>query len=241
MPRSNNGSEIFKVLTALDKYIPASGGDQTFTTAVTTGVTLCTVGATTSFVSADPVILFGDGGMELNAITGTPATAMPLLYKTSFAQSVGGRLLEMQKIVLGDIDPAGVQFTPSQQLTEVMSALSSVPIATIPGAVQMSATFSLLGWNNLNLQEWFGITEGESGAGSTADPYYVAVGESNIGNASFKCYRLTGTLFDGRTVQLDFNDARVQVGGTAQFNRGQNPANMPVTVKFNNLVQRIFP
>lgn len=240
MPRSNNGSEIFKAITGLDKYVPATGGDTTFTTAVVTGVTLATVAASTSLVSADPVILYGDGGMELNAITGTPATAMPLLYKTAFAQSVGGRMLEMSRVILGDIDPAGLQFTPSQQLQDVMSALSSVPIATIPGPVAMQATFSLLGWNNLNLQEWFGITETESGAGTTADPYYVAIGEGNIGNRTFSCYRMTGTLFDGRTVQIDFCDARVQVGGTAQFNR-QNPATMPVTIKCNNVVQRIFP
>jgi len=238
MPRINNGGELFKQLDSIEKYVQVAGGDQTATSAVVTGVTLVTVGATTSFASADPVFIIGDGGFELNEITGTPATAMPLKWKTQFAQSVGARLLEAQKIVLGDIGQDGVQLTPSQQLTAIFSAISSVPIAQIASPVELQATFGLLGWNNLNLQTFFGITEGETGAGTAADPYTAMVGEANINNAGYQAFRFTGKLFDGRTVMVDLLDARIQVSGSIQFNR-QSPAILPVTLKFNNLIQRI--
>lgn len=238
MPRSNTGAELFKQLDSVEKFVPASGGDQTISSAVATAVTLVTVGATTSFASADPVLIIGDGGMELNEITGTPATAMPLKYRTAFAQSAGGRLLEMQKLVVGDIEQGGVVITPSQQLTSIFSAIANVPIAQIASPVEMQATIPLLGWNNLNLQTFFGISETEVGAGTPADPYQVAVGEANINNVGYQAFRLWGTLFDGRRVIIDLVDARVQVSGSITLNR-QAPAVLPVTIKFNNLIQRI--
>lgn len=239
MPRSNTGAELFKQLDSVEKYISAAAGDQVISAAVATGVTLVTVAGSTSFASADPVLIIGDGGVELNEITGAPSTAMPLKYKTQFAQSAGGRLLEMTKIIVGDIEQGGVVISPSQQLTSIYSAIASVPIAAIASPVEMSATIPLLGWNNLNLQTFFGITEAESGTGTAADPYTMNVGESNVNGVGYQAFRLTGKLFDGRTVLIDLIDARVQIGGSMTFNR-QTPAVIPVTIKFNNLIQRIY-
>lgn len=238
MPRTNDNRELLKQLDLVERFVQTSGGDTTFTTAITTGLTLGTVAATTSFVSADPVFIIGDAGTELNFITGTPATAMPFQYKLQLAQSVGARMLEMQKLTLGDIDPSGVKITSSQSLNSIMSAIANNPIAQFASPVELGFEIPVMGMNNLNMAAFFGITEAETGAGSVADPYTLTVGQDNINTQGYLGYRISGTFFDGRRVYFDLVDARQNANGTITVNR-QSPSVLTLNGKFNTMHIRI--
>jgi hypothetical protein len=238
MPRTNDNRELLKQLDLVERFVQTTGGDQTATAAIVAGLTLATIAASTSFASADPVLIVGDGGTELNEITGTPATAMPLKYKIQLAQSIGARVLEMQKLTLGDIDPGGVKIASSQQLNAIMSAISNTPIAQYASPVELSFEIPLIGMNNLNLAAFFGITEAETGAGTTADPYALTAGQDNINTQGYLAYRVSGTLFDGRRIYFDIVDARQSANGTLQINR-QAPTIITLSGKFNVLTTRI--
>lgn len=241
MPRLNSGQEIFKELTSLSKYIiqPTTPGDELTTVAVAVGDSTVTVAGTTNFADLEPVFIIGDGGTELNAIAGSPVAAMPVLYKTAFAQSIGARFVEALEIPLGHIDEAGVTYGATRPLTPVESAVSRLPIAFIAQGADMVAGFNLLGYNNLNLQEALGMTENETGAGTLADPYQVGIGRLDIGNQGVQCYRALGVRKDLSTVQVDFLNATVEVSLNSALG-ANTPATYAVSIKFTELVQRIW-
>lgn len=238
MPRLNDNTQIFKSISTLDVYrlATATPGDTVTTAALSVSASVCSVSATTSFASADPVFIIGDGGVELNAC-GTPATAMPLLYKAAFAQSTGARFVEAVKTPLGYLSEDGVTFAPSQSLSAILSANSATPLNYISGIAELSVSFGLLAFTGLNLQTLLAITESEIGTGVVADPYQYSVGGANIGTQGVQCFRLTGILHSLQNFHMDFLNARVEVGGQTTMNRSA-PAIYPVTIKFTSMVKR---
>lgn len=239
MPRLNDGTQLFKSISTLDVYrlATATPGDTITTAAVSVGASTVSVSATTSFASLDPVFIIGDGGVELNEIGGAPALAMPVKYKTAFAQSTGARFVEALKTTLGYLSEEGASFSPSQSLSAILSANSATPLNYISGIAELSVSFGLLAFTGLNLQTMLGITEAETGTGVTADPYQYVVGGANIGTQGTQCFRLTGVLHSLQNFHMDFLNARVEVGGQVTMNRGA-PAIYPVTIKFTSMVKR---
>ena len=238
MPRLNDSTQLFKSISTLEVFrlATATPGDTITTAALAAAAPSVSVSATTSFASADPVFIIGDGGVELNAC-GTPALAMPLKYKAAFAQSTGARFVEAIGVNLGYLSEAGATFSPSQSLTAILSANSATPLNYITGSAELSATFELLAFSGLNLHTMLGITEAETGVGTAADPYQYVVGGANIGTQGTQCFRLTGVLHSLQNFHLDFLNARIEVGGQMTFNRSA-PAVYPVTIKFTNMVKR---
>lgn len=238
MPRLNDGTQLFKSISTLEAYrlATATPGDTITTASLAAGASSVSVSATTSFASADPVFIIGDGGVELNAC-GTPALAMPLKYKAAFAQSAGARFVEAISVGLGYLSEEGASFSPSQSLSAILSANSATPLNYISGIAELSVSFGLLAFTGLNLHTMLGITEAETGAGTSADPYQYVVGGANIGTQGTQCFRLTGVLHSLQNFHMDFLNARVEVGGQVTMNRGA-PAVYPVTIKFTSMVKR---
>ena len=240
MPRLNNGLEVLKGISKVEMFsiVSTTPGD-TVTTAV-----LAKLGASigvlaiTNFAAADPVFIIGDGGVELNAI-GTPNATMPLKYKAALPQSAGARLVEAVARNLGHVTGAGVQYSASLQLTPIDAATSVTPIAYQRGAGELSASLALRGLNNLNIQTAHGIDEGESGAGTEADPYQIVVGGVDLGTHGIQCMRVHGYRFDGKLVIWDYLNITIEV--QAQINKGgSTPAEIPLKVKMDTMVQRIW-
>lgn len=241
MPRQNTGQELYKFLTNFSKFmVQPSGGDTVTTAGLATGASVVATSAITNFTTGDPVCIDGDGGTELNAISGTVATSEPLKYKSAFAQSAGARFVEMVEKVLGHIDENGITFGVQQQLNAVVSAISRVPIGYLVGGPgEMSLSVALRGFNNLNFQSMFGIDEAETGTGISTDPYQAAIGLVNLGSHGLQCYRATGTLYDGRTVTQDFCGAKIEVNGSIQIGSSKPPI-VPLAIKYTNIIQRIW-
>jgi hypothetical protein len=238
MPRLNDNTQIFKSVSTLDVYRLATvtPGSTVTTAALAVSASVCSVSATTSFASADPVFIIGDGGVELNAC-GAPAVAMPLQYKAAFAQSAGAQFVEAVKTPLGYLSEDGVSFSPSQSLNAILSANSATPLNYISGIAELSVSFGLLAFSGLNLQTILGITESEIGAGTPTDPYQVSVGGASIGTQGVQCFRLTGLLHSLQNFHMDFLNARVEVSGQTTMNRS-GPAIYPCTIKFTSMVKR---
>lgn len=240
MPRLNNGLEILKGISKVEKFIiqPTSPGDTTTTAALAVGAATIGVGATTNFTAQDPVFIIGSGGVELNKI-GTPNATMPLGFKAAVAQDAGARFVEALAINLGHVDENGVEYNATLGLTPIDAATSATPLGYQRGTGEFSARMGLRGMNNLNMQLAHGADEAEIGAGSAADPHQVAIGDTELGSHGITCLRVTGVRRDLKTVTWDFLDCTVEVQVRTTLG-GRTPAVVPVGVKFARLVQRIW-
>lgn len=214
MPRTNNGSELPRYLNSVKKGIYSTG---TFGSTVTTGPIVAgdvsaDITATTNFANGDFVIINGDGGVELTKISGTPATTdCPVDRPLYTAQSTGATFIEATVFSLGHVDKAGAKIGGSATLTPIEAATSRVPIAYFSDTAKLSFEIPLLGFNNLNLQAAFGITEGESGSGTSSAPYAILINGSNVGNQGVQVFRLAGVTKGGGNYELDILDATIEV------------------------------
>jgi hypothetical protein len=240
MPRLNNGLEVLKGISKVEAFqiVTSTPGDTVTTAALAVGDATIGVSASTNFTAADPIFIIGDGGVELNKI-GTPNATMPLGFKAALAQSAGARLVEAVARNLGHIDNNGVQYSASVALTPIDAATSVTPIGYQRGVGELTAQFGLRGWNNLNFQFAHGVDESESGVGSSADPTQIVIGGSQLGTHSTMCCRVTGYRYDGKTVTQDFLNVTIEVQVRTNIG-GSTPAVLPVSMKFDNVVQRIW-
>jgi hypothetical protein len=239
MPRLNNGLEVLKGISKVELFsIAATPGDTVTTEALAKLAATVDVTSATGFTSGDPVFIIGDGGVELNAV-GTPATEMPLKFKAAIAQSIGARFVEAVARNVGHVTGAGVQYSASLQLTPIDAATSVTPIAYQRGSGELSASLALRGMNNLNMQLAHGVDEGETGVGSEADPSQIVIGGIDLGTHGIQCMRVHGYRFDGKIVLWDYLNITVEV--QAQINKGgTTPAEIPLRVKMDTMVQRIW-
>ncbi len=240
MPRLNNGLEVLKGISKVEAFsiVSATPGDTVTTADLAKGGATIGVSAITNFSAADPVFIIGDGGVELNKI-GTPNLTMPLAWKAAIAQTAGARFVEAVARNLGHVDANGVQYGASVQLTPIDAATSVTPIGYQRGLGELTASMGLRGWNNLNMQFAHGVDESESGAGSAADPYQIIIGGTDLGTHATQCLRVTGYRYDSKTVTLDFNNITIEVQLRTNIG-GNQPAVLPVSLKFDTLVQRIW-
>lgn len=240
MPRLGTGSELFKYLTSVTKYVvTTSGGDTTTAEAIVVDAEDVNVTAITNFTAADVCMIDGSGGTELVTI-GTPATTpMPVTRPFAIAQDSGARFVEMTAASLNHIAEGGVQFGGSLTLTEIKAATSRTAIAFIADAAVLTWTIPVLGFNLLNLQAAFGATEGEQGAGTVADPHQVVIGPDTVGTQGIHCYRCLGVRHDGKIVEVDFLDCTVEVNTNITIG-APNPDGMTITGKAGTITGRIW-
>lgn len=231
MPRQNDGAELFKALDQLQIFRQVSGGGNTTSAASASAQsTALNFTATTNFTAADPIIIIGAGGTELNAITATtPTTAVPLLYKLGSGQASGASIVEAVGASLAHITEDGVDFGGTQPINPIFSALASAPINYLYGNAEFEGAFTLLGFNVANLHTWLGITEAETGAGTSGDPYMGVVTGLLMGTQGVQCMRATGRRFD-KNIIVDFQDVKIAPAGTAKLNRA-TPSGFPCTFK----------
>lgn len=226
MPRQLDATSLFRKLTAVELIRIQTGtiGDTVTTAAIVGDGSEATVAVTaiTNFTSGDPVLVIGDGGVEALKI-GTPNTTMPVSYKPKLAQTAGARFVEATKVSLGKIGESGFSFTPAKPLTPILSAVDDGPIAFIDGTLDLQFSVPLLEYAGLNHQLITGYADSESGAGSNSDPYQVVIGAVNQTLQGSAVLRMTGIRHDGKYVQLDLLDCRVEPSAGIDHNR-QAPA-----------------
>lgn len=241
MPRQNDATELFRQLSFIDLYRPqtTSPFDQATTAPLAAQATTVSVGATTNAQNGDPIFIIGDGGFELNQINGTPATSMPILYKAAFAQSTGARVLESVRIPLGKLEKGGLSISPNRSLTAIESATDELPVAFIESALEITASFGLLGFNPENMQLITGFSEAVTGAGTSGDPYQAVFGANNQSKLSNICFRAQGIRHDSKTFIIDFLNARIETSGQVQMNR-QGEASLPASIKFTQMIFRYW-
>jgi hypothetical protein len=240
MPRLNNAQELFRKLDTLQVFRQVGSTQSAAAAQITAGQAAVNFTSATGFTANDPIIMIGSGGAELNAITAvTPTTAVPLLYPAIVPNPSGTQILRAVATTLGEIEEGGIRIAGSAPLTPINSALQGAPIAYINGIGELTASLGLLGFNLLNLQTIFGVTEGEIGTGAASAPYQVAILGQNIGLVGAQCFRATGTRVDGATIQVDFNNARVEPQGEIPLQRTA-AVPLPLLLKFSSMVVRQF-
>lgn len=241
MPRTLNAQELFRKLDTFQVFRQVGSTQSNAAAQITAGQATVNFTSTTGFTAADPIIMIGSGGAELNAIGAavTPTTAVPILYPAIVPNPSGTQILRAVATTLGEIEEGGIRIAGSAPLTPINSALQGAPIHYISGIGELTASLGLLGFNLLNLQTIFSITEGEIGTGASTAPYQVAILGQNIGNQGVQCFRATGTRVDGATIQVDFNNARVEPQGEIPLQRSA-AVPLPLLLKFSSMVVRQF-
>lgn len=240
MPRLLTDNPIWRKITALDMYEIASGtiGDTTTTGAVAQAATSIPITATTNFTAGDPAFLIGDGGFELISAIGTPNVTQTITnQKIFFPQSTGARFVEAVKTALGRLSKDGLGLSPTKTLTAIEAADRDLPVAYIESATELEVSFGLLEFTGVNLQLITGFADEEIGTGTSSDPYTTGLGKLNQTLRSNICFRATGVRHDGKNIQMDFLNARIQVSGTIQMNRSQE-AITPGSLKFTQMIMR---
>lgn len=242
MPRLLTGQEVWKSLDTFQVFRQVSGGGSTTAAAaITAGATVANFASTTTFAASDPLFIVSAAGTELNAIGAavTPTTAVPLLYPAAISAASGAQLLEAVATSLGHIQQGGFSFNPGTPLVPVFSALGHLPVTYLRGFGEFVANFGLLGFNVLNFQSMFGMTENEGGAGTSANPYRGAITGGDVGTQGVQCLRATGTRQDGSSIIADFNNAFIAPAGPVALSRGVETA-LPCEVRFTSYVVRIY-
>lgn len=252
MPRINSGDEVLKELNTVGgsglqiaRLVTSSPFSQALTANLARAASTATVAATTNATNGDPIFITGDGGTELNQINGAPAVSMPLKYKAEFAQTLGQAFLkEAVLAALGHIHPdTAITFRGSRDLVPVISALARTPIKYVQaGVADLSVSFDLILWNNMNLAFMFGADEStEQGTGVFAsDPYQIGIGLASLGAyTGLQTVRAQGTFVDGRSFMLDFNDAVIRPSGEVRIGGRPDQFRVPITLGCTSIVQRI--
>lgn len=242
MPRLNNGNEVFKYVTSVEKFsVPSVGAaSTTASAALAAAATAVGVASAVGIGDQDYVQIAGDGGTELVQVNGAPAgNSLTSFYKLAFAQSAGAQIQRLVRAALGHLDESGVTFTGKLNLSPVYAATSRVAIAYIGSQGELGASFKLRGFNLLNLQTVFGVPEAETGTGTAADPFQVGIGSAQIGSDALLNYRMRGVRTDLRNVMLDFCGATVEVNVNTSLG-GSNAGTLDVGFKYTNLIARIW-
>jgi hypothetical protein len=243
MPRQNDAGELFRKITALTLYriAPTGPGDTTTTAAVlgTGAETTVAVTSITGFTAADPAFIIGDGGTELTLI-GTPNVTMPVSPPPKIAQSTGARFVEAVAVTLGKIQVGSVKWTANRALTAIFEEIGDTPVQYIPGALEMSLSFSLFGYNGPNIQTLTGYAEAETGSGATlATAYQSLLGGVNQTLTTAQVFRVQAIRYDGKNIQMDFLNAQIEASIASDMSR-ENPSVLNGTAKCSQLIFRQY-
>jgi hypothetical protein len=243
MPRTLAAGELLKKTTILDLYrIQTTTAGDTTTTAPVAGTGAETTVAVTSaanFSVNDPAFIIGDGGMELIKL-GTPNVTMPVTPPPKIAQATGARFVEAVKVPLGKFLQDSVSWTATKSLTAVFEEIGDTPVVYIPGPLEFSIAFGLLGYNGPNLQFATGFTEAETGDGAAeATAYQSLIGGVGQAVQSEQVMRWQGLRHDAKKIQIDFLNAYVETAINAPLTKTA-PSPLSVTCKCTQLIVRQF-
>lgn len=241
MPRTLDHQELWRKLDSLTAFrITGGGGASTVSNTVTAGLQTFTLAAVTGFTSGQSVIFSGTEGVWLDSLGAVASPTVTTVWKAPIASTAtGASIWQATSSSIGHLQEEGITLNPSFSQTPIYSALRDLPIAYLPGRGEISASAGLLGHNILNWQLATGQTESEQGAGSASDPYQGYIGGNNFGSQTTQVMRFQGTLFSGKTIVIDLNDARAEASGSVAFNRTAVAA-IPVTFKFTGMTIRTY-
>lgn len=241
MPRLNNSDELFKRLTRLEIYTPATSSPGTTSTSAnaTAGATALVVAAITNFSDNDYLFINGDGGFELNQVDGAPAgSSIPLEFTLGKAQSSGATVVEATQAIVQRIAQDGLGFSPSFTQEPIFSADAAGAIGYFEGQGEFALSFGLLGFNGPNLLLAVGAPVSlETGTGTTGDPYQTHIATTDFNTVGSLAIRAVGTRYNGGTFHVDFNDVRIEAAGEARMARGRELI-IPVQAKFTRYAFR---
>jgi hypothetical protein len=240
--RLNNGAELARFLRSIEKfYIPTTTPVlDTISAPITADAAAVTVTTFASFASSDYVFVDGAGGLELNQLGTKPGSSAPIPVVRPFmlAQPAGAAIKKVTRQDLGFIEDAGGTFTTAASKTGIGAANSRAAIAYIDGDTpEQQFSFSLRESSLRNIATAYGADEDAiKGNGTTADPYRLLIGRSNIGSAANFCLRAKGLLVSGKTLNADIMNCFPEVNVSAQFVGKGSPTVWGVSVKFTDIV-----
>lgn len=220
-------ASIIKSLTSIDLYKikSSSPGDTTTTSAIARLAATIPVAAITNFSDTDPFFIVGDGGTELNVVSGAPSgTDIVPGRPIALAQASGARVVEATKYVLGHIAEGSARMTGSSSTIPIPAATATTPIGFLSTGGELGFALAGLSFDTRILSLAFGQDELETGAGTAADPDTTVISQSTVGTHSLACLRGRAVRKDGRIIEIDMLDCTVTVAADVNFSgKAVNP------------------
>lgn len=213
-------ASIVKSLTSIDLYKiqPTSPGDTVTSAGLARAATTIPVSSLTGFADTEPFFIVGDGGTELNTVSGTPsAGAITPALPIALAQSSGARVVEALKYSLGHIAEGSARLTGTSTTTPINAATSQTPIGYLTSAGALGFSIGGLSFDTRILNLAFGQDELETGAGTSGDPWTTVVSQLSVGTHALACLRGRALRKDGKNIQLDMLDCTVTVNADINF------------------------
>jgi hypothetical protein len=239
MPRLNSAAELFKRINRLELIRPVTPTVKTtITETIEADETSFTVASTTGFAIGNPVIIASDGSTEFNELTDVtgPVTT---LYKAARAGSTGADLYKAEKVFLGEVSEAGFSINPSQDTQDIFGAYSDTALVSIPGQLNLSVSFELLGHNIENFLLWMGQTETVQGTGIPTDPYQGIVGGGTGSLSGIYGIRASFTRANGSVGHFDCAGMTITPSGSKAMGRTA-AGGFPCSGKITHITQRIW-
>lgn len=241
MSRTITPTQVFRRITSLEMYTePLTALVSTTTSAAEAKLSVSLgVASITGFADLDDIGIEGDGGMELNHISGAPGSGVIVpKYKLAFAQGAGAEIWKMSKVQLGHLEQNGLAWSPSRSLNPIVAATSDTPLCYNEGGLEMKAASGLLNLNGPNILTTLGLADNETGTGTPSDPFQSTIGP-NESKLLRTIFRGIGALHNGVLFHVDMINARFEATGSVTMN-SQGAASLPLNIGFTQAVFRFY-
>ncbi len=227
--------------SSLDLYRIASGtiGDTTLSGSLAKAASTVPVTAITNFTAGDPAFIIGSY-LELVTI-GTPNTTMPITnQKIEFTAAAGDRFVEAVRVPLGKLSKGQTKMNVTKSTTPVFSDVDDLPITYLDGQTEISVSFGLYDFSALNVRLALGLKDQSSGAETSSDPEQSSVGgQSAVSTPEpYIVFRYTGLDADGKTIVMDFLNARMESSGDIPLDGRDAPTSISMTAKVSQWISR---
>jgi hypothetical protein len=242
MTRLNTNQEVVHDLRTVGLY----GDSATSTTladtgGVSQGGTSVELTSATNIAAGD-VIRVGTQGntCDISIVDALSGTTANLKSKLAFDHANGVAITKLTFTDIGATTDAGVTLETSQDETSLAAGTQKGTYLYLPGAVEQSASWSMLNFNPENLAQAFGQDESSTGLFVMTSPESITLNPNDFASLGEKAWKLEGLREDGATVTVHVFSAKVSsVNATITINTGA-PAEIPFTLRSTGAMHKII-
>ena len=232
MARLNNPADVFSNLTGFGFFrdVTSSPGDTTLDAEAAAGQTVLSVASETNFVANDFLRVGDLGDQEIGKVEAVSSGEITLVSATTYLHENGEVVKEVEKVLIGDIDDAGVGLEWQGNRTQVDVATRNRRYFFTLSGVNARLTANLENHSVENLMLSLGLDETAiTGAGSSVDPFKGHLDPELMDALLNHSFFFTGALKDGTTVEAHVSQISIDVNKTINYAR-QNPAVIPIAI-----------
>jgi hypothetical protein len=234
MTRLNTNQEVFHDLRTVGFYTDSTATTLTATEPV--GETSIAVTDGSGIANGDAVRINANGNTcDVGIVASGGGTNTQVLKQPiAFQQASGNTYTKLLFTDMGATSDAGVTWETSQDETPLVAGTQTGTYLYLPGAVETSFTFNLLGFNPENLAQAFGIDE--SGNMVTSSPEGIVLNPNAFTALGEKPWKFEGIREDGDTVIVHVYAGKIAAANVSLVMTTGTAAEVAVTLRSTGAV-----